>query len=99
MQRISEIRQKRERAFYKKRMEGNKEKERAANRKLVAENQHLLPKMRASEKRALEEAGLDAGLVEAEPQPEKTKVFGKQRLRKKLVVEEEAADDDEMEWD
>src|SRR5271169_389727 len=53
MQRVGEIRQKRERVFYKKRMEGNKEKERAANRRLVTENQHLLPRMRGSEKLAL----------------------------------------------
>jgi large subunit ribosomal protein L24e len=41
--RINEIRAKRERAFYKSRMQGNKEKQRQANRKLVEENQHLLP--------------------------------------------------------
>ena len=50
MQRVSDIRAKRERVFYKKRMAGNKEKEKAANRKLVAENEHLLPRVRASEK-------------------------------------------------
>ena len=44
MQRVSEIRSRRERVFYKNRMAGNKERERAANRKLVAENEHLLPK-------------------------------------------------------
>src|SRR5271168_3719176 len=54
MQRVSEIRQRRERVFYKKRMEGNKEREKAANRKLVAENQHLLPKMRGIERLTLE---------------------------------------------
>ncbi|KAF2104876.1 hypothetical protein NA57DRAFT_51670 [Rhizodiscina lignyota] len=43
MQRVAEIRSKRERQFYKERMKGNKEKQRAANRKLVEENQHLLP--------------------------------------------------------
>ena len=43
MQRVSEIKQRRERAFYRKRMAGNKEKRREADRKLVAENQHLLP--------------------------------------------------------
>ena len=54
MQRISEIRAKRERVFYKNRMAGNKEREKAANRKLVAENEHLLPRQRASEKVAAE---------------------------------------------
>lgn len=43
MQRVSEIRARRERAFYKQRMKGNKERQRAADRKLVEENQHLLP--------------------------------------------------------
>jgi large subunit ribosomal protein L24e len=43
MQRVSEIRAKRERQFYKNRMRGNKERDLEADRKLVAENQHLLP--------------------------------------------------------
>lgn len=50
MERVAEIRSKRERVFYKNRMAGNKEREKAANRKLVAENEHLLPKIRTSEK-------------------------------------------------
>lgn len=43
MQRVEEIRRKRERVFYRNRMAGNKQREREANRKLVEENQHLLP--------------------------------------------------------
>jgi len=43
MQRVEEIRRRRERVFYRQRMAGNKERERAANKKLVEENQHLLP--------------------------------------------------------
>lgn len=43
MQRVSEIRAKRERQFYINRMKGNKAKQLEADRKLVAENQHLLP--------------------------------------------------------
>ena len=50
MQRVSEIRAKRERVFYRNRMAGNKEREKAANIKLVAENEHLLPRVRGSEK-------------------------------------------------
>lgn len=38
--------------FYKNRMAGNKERAKAANAKLVAENEHLLPKARASKKMA-----------------------------------------------
>ncbi|KAH8152568.1 uncharacterized protein LAJ45_03409 [Morchella importuna] len=44
MQRVEEIRARRERVFYRNRMAGNKQREREANRKLVAENQHLLPR-------------------------------------------------------
>lgn len=43
MQRVEEVRQRRERLFYKERMKGNKERQLAADRKLVEENQHLLP--------------------------------------------------------
>lgn len=43
MSRISEIRRKRERQFYKERMKGNRAAQLEADRKLVAENQHLLP--------------------------------------------------------
>lgn len=43
MSRVTEIRAKRERAFYKTRMRGNKQRQREEDRKLVEENQHLLP--------------------------------------------------------
>lgn len=43
MQRVSEIRARRERVFYKNRMRGNRARQLALDRKLVAENQHLLP--------------------------------------------------------
>lgn len=43
MQRVEEIRRRRERVFYRNRMAGNKQRERAADRKLVEANQHLLP--------------------------------------------------------
>jgi large subunit ribosomal protein L24e len=44
MQRYSDIKARRERVFYKTRMKGNREKQLEADRKLVQENQHLLPK-------------------------------------------------------
>lgn len=94
MQRVGEIRQRRERVFYKKRMEGNKERERAANRKLVAENEHLLPKVRGSERKALEEAGHEVEEV-VERQP--AKVFGKMKIRQKALVG--GGVEDEMEMD
>jgi len=43
MQRVSEIRARRERQFYKNRMKGNRASQLEADRKLVEENQHLLP--------------------------------------------------------
>jgi large subunit ribosomal protein L24e len=96
MQRVSEIRQKRERVFYKRRMEGNKERERAANRKLVAENEHLLPKMRGSERLALEKKRMDGEIEEEIPlQVEKAMVFGKQKTRRKVMVD--GGIEDEME--
>ena len=103
MQRVGEIRQRRERVFYKKRMAGNKEREREANRKLVAENEHLLPKMRASERRALEEAAAAAGLdveeeEEAPLQREKAKVFGKMQERRRKVLVDGGVED-EMDMD
>jgi large subunit ribosomal protein L24e len=88
MQRVSDIRQRRERVFYKKRMEGNKEREKAANRKLVAENEHLLPKMRASKRLELERAVMEGEVEEGSAlQTEKATVFGKQKLRKRVLVD------------
>lgn len=95
MERVSEIRVKRERVFYKKRMAGKLEREREANRKLVAENEHLLPKMRASERAALEENGEE---VEELPlEREKSKVFGKMKQRRKVLVD--GGVEDEMDVD
>lgn len=64
MSRVEEIRQKRERAFYKNRMKGNKEKDLALDRKLVESNPELL-KMREvelrrkAERKAAKEASMD----------------------------------------
>lgn len=55
MKRINEIRQKRERVFYKKRMAGNRLREKELNRKLVETQSHLLPRMSGSMKKRLEE--------------------------------------------
>ena len=83
MERISEIRARRERAFYKKRMAGNKERQRAADKKLVEENEHLLPRQRASERMA-QETGVDVETVEATMLPIKTSI--KQKAKQKLLV-------------
>ena len=90
MQRISEIREKRERVFYKNRMAGNKEKEKEANRKLVAENEHLLPRVRASEKAAEELAEpvmIEETEVEKLPeQRQKEKLKSTKKIRQRMLV-------------
>ncbi|MCJ1466124.1 ATPase-activating ribosome biosynthesis protein [Pseudocyphellaria aurata] len=84
MERVSAIRAKRERVFYKNRMAGNKEREKAANEKLVAENEHLLPRMRASEKMAqmVEEPLVEKAAVEL-PAPRRRE---KQKVKQRLLV-------------
>lgn len=84
MQRVSEIRAKRERVFYKNRMAGNKEREKAANRKLVAENEHLLPRVRASEKKGevVEEMVIEDSILELSAQKRRSN----QKIKKRLLV-------------
>lgn len=82
MKRVSEIRARRERVFFKNRMAGNKERARAANRKLVAENEHLLPRQRASERMAAEVAEpLEAEAMEVPVQNLKEMKRVKQRMK------------------
>ena len=94
MQRVSEIRAKRERVFYKNRMAGNKEREKEANRKLVAENEHLLPKIRSSERIAQE--AREVKMKEAEEvrtketlelERPRLKQAHKQKLKRRLLVD------------
>ncbi|MCJ1365143.1 ATPase-activating ribosome biosynthesis protein [Acarospora aff. strigata] len=89
MQRVSEIRARRERVFYKNRMAGNKERTKAADRKLVAENEHLLPRVRASEK--VEKEGVEPIVVEGQRVGvvQKTKTKTKRRLLVEGGVEDE----------
>ncbi|KAG5978828.1 ATPase-activating ribosome biosynthesis protein [Claviceps digitariae] len=96
MARVSEVRARRERAFYKKRMVGKRARELAQARKLVAENEHLLPRMRGSELRRLKEAALEDGDVAMDVDQEmsqdarvtkpKTQVFGGEQRRLKVRV-------------
>lgn len=99
MERVSLIRERRERVFYKRRMEANKEREKANDRKLVEENAHLLPRMRGSERKALEEAG--EVVVEDELAVKVTsKVFGKQNMgRMKVLVDGGVEEGDDMDMD
>lgn len=91
MQRVEEIKARRERVFYKNRMAGNKQREREANRKLVEENQHLLPKeMRtaaeaAAEAEVEESMALDDSEAEAEEEMVKVKIPVKAAKRKQVI--------------
>ncbi|TQN66857.1 Ribosome biogenesis protein RLP24 [Colletotrichum shisoi] len=104
MERVSEIRSRRERIFYKKRMQGKREREIAAARKLVAENEHLLPRLRGSEKRRLaaegatedEIAALEAeGRVLAAKGNRAGKVFGKEKIRQRVTVDGDVVEERE----
>lgn len=85
MERISEIRTKRERAFYKKRMAGNKERQRALDRKLVEENAHLLPRERGSERIARERAEMGEEMDEMLEEEEAVGAKAKTQRRKKVL--------------
>lgn len=92
MQRVGEIRAKRERQFYRNRMRGNKEKQLEADRKLVEENQHLLPvQYRDRVEEVLEDGkmmleGEEEGVLEEKVEMEeaaKLKVKQKQQQQKR----------------
>ncbi|MCJ1329596.1 ATPase-activating ribosome biosynthesis protein [Thelotrema lepadinum] len=96
MERIREIKLKRERKHYKIRMANNKAIQRELDRKLVEENPHLLPRERASERLAreaeervkeAEELGVEA-MDTTVPIPIKTKQKRKQKLHLDGTIEE-----------
>ncbi|KAL7951091.1 ribosomal protein L24e domain-containing protein [Trichoderma barbatum] len=93
IKRVSEIRARRERVFYKKRMAGKREKELAIARKLVAENEHLLPRLRGSEKKRLAELAAQGADVAAEEEEilstrkNTIKAFGGEQRRLKVRVD------------
>ena len=94
MERVSEIRARRERVFFKNRMAGKRAREVAAARKLVAENEQLLPRLRGSEKKRIEqlaaETGVDVEELTAEATAaarKKTKVFGGEVRRQRVRVD------------
>ena len=82
MQRVSEIRVRRERVFYKKRMEGNKERQRQADAKLVAENGHLLPRGRTTEELEAEITVVDG----EEVAPVRTRVDQRKLEKKRRLL-------------
>ncbi|KAK9372921.1 ribosomal protein L24e-domain-containing protein [Lipomyces chichibuensis] len=89
MERVAEIRAKRERAFYKNRMRGNRAKQREEDRKLVAENEELLkqgglvPREKTVAKAIAEEINEDTmDIVESAEQREEVLVKVPVRRRK-----------------
>ncbi|KAM4067242.1 ribosomal protein [Hirsutella rhossiliensis] len=106
MQRISEIRGRRERVFYKRRMAGKRERELAVARELVAKNEHLLPRMRGSEKKRLEELAKEQGvdvdeLVEEQMNAAttKTKAFGGEKKRLRVRIDGDVEEVEQMDMD
>jgi large subunit ribosomal protein L24e len=85
MSRIEEIRQKRERAFYKNRMKGNKERQLAADRKLVEDNPELLKLRevelrRKAEKLAAKENAMEEDEEEIEEEEEDLESEGEEEM-------------------
>jgi large subunit ribosomal protein L24e len=93
MERISEIRQRRERVFYKQRMAGKRAQELREARKLVAEHEHLLPVMRASERKRLEAEGAMADVEDGKKRKHATKVFGGEVRRRKITTDGEVVEE------
>lgn len=94
MSRIEEIRQKRERAFYKNRMRGNKERQMTADRKLVEQNPELL-RMRDVElrrkaeklaKKAQQESDDEMMDVESESEQESEEESEEEAVKQKVVL-------------
>lgn len=91
MLRIEEIRQKRERAFYKNRMKGNKERQLAMDRKLVESHPELLRMRdvelrREAEKAARKEAAMDEDEDEDEEMEDEMEVSSEEEEVAQKVV-------------
>ncbi|KAF2092090.1 hypothetical protein K490DRAFT_53241 [Saccharata proteae CBS 121410] len=99
MQRVSEIRNRRERAFYKDRMSGNKQRQLEADRKLVAENQHLLPPEERTEaqemiREKLEKMDVEVEDEDVEEEPKIKVKVPKAKRKQRLIVGQGAEDMD-----
>ncbi len=93
MERVEEVRKRRERAFYRKRMEGVKERELENDRKLVQENQHLLPpQYRDRVENVLEGETEEMELEEENALAEKAKLKAK---RKQKILRDGTVDGEE----
>ena len=94
MTRISEIRARRERVFYRKRMAGNKQREIETARKLVETHGHLLPKMRGSERRRLEMEANGEKMVEDQVDVNRAEAKRKQKVRWTVDGDQEVEEED-----
>lgn len=92
MSRIEEIRLKRERAFYKNRMRGNKQRQLAADRKLVEENPELLRmrdvelRKKAEKAAAAAEAASDEDMMDVESELQSESESESERVKQKVVL-------------
>lgn len=91
MSRIEEIRQKRERAFYKNRMRGNKERQMAADRKLVEQNPELLRMRevelrRKAEKLERKAQESDDEMMDVESEEESESESEEEAVKQKVVL-------------
>ena len=99
MSRVNEVRARRERAFYKRRMAGNRERQLAKARRTVAEQGHLLPRLRGSERKRLEAMGANEEDIEAEEiavregKRKVGKVFGGEQKRVRVRVDGEVEEE------
>ena len=84
MQRVAEVRAKREKVFYKNRMAQNKEKQKLADKKLVVENEHLLPRVRASE--TIAEKVAEPMIEDLKQDSPRQRLVGKQKIKQRLLV-------------
>lgn len=96
MERVGEIRARRERQFYKGRMRGNREKQLEADRKLVEENQHLLPVHLRDEAAKIAQEAEKMEVEEDELENEKQaveKAKGTKQKRKQKLVRGEGVEE------
>ncbi|KAF8470581.1 ribosomal protein L24e-domain-containing protein [Kalaharituber pfeilii] len=84
MQRVEEIRRRRERVFYKNRMAGNKQRQKEADRKLVEENQHLLLAYERDRKKAMEKVAEEFESMDVES-VEEVEVSEEEEIQKEKV--------------
>ncbi|KAI7278098.1 Ribosome biogenesis protein [Hortaea werneckii] len=87
MQRVGEIRARREKQFYQNRMKGNRAKQLEADRKLVEENQHLLPPQYRDQVEKVLEAEPEAEKEEMEEMEEDEEELDPEELEQEAKVE------------